>query len=125
MTSSPAGPSGAMPSPSLRSRSAAPWRARLLQEALHDNRQSPVPDQAAFRIDFPEWLGTLTDRDRRLIQDLAVGHRAQDLARKYGVSPSRVSRQRRAFRDAWLQFQGDLPAEPSPAEAVEAGAACR
>src|SRR5262249_8132301 len=47
------------PLPAVSTRAGTP-----VEEALHDNRQSPVPDQAAFRIDFPEWLATLTDRDR-------------------------------------------------------------
>jgi hypothetical protein len=33
------------------------------KEPLIDNRRSPVPDQAAFRIDFPRWLATLPERD--------------------------------------------------------------
>ena len=32
------------------------------EERLQDNRQSPVPDQAAFRLDFPAWLRTAVRR---------------------------------------------------------------
>jgi len=35
-----------------------------LEEALHDNTVSPVPDQVVFRLDFPSWLGTLGQRNR-------------------------------------------------------------
>src|SRR5262245_25856818 len=39
-------------------------------EALHDNTQTPVPEQVAFRSDFPAWRRTRTQRDQRLIDDL-------------------------------------------------------
>ena len=39
-----------------------------LAEALIDNTRSPVPEQVMFRLDFPAWLRTRTQRDRRLIR---------------------------------------------------------
>src|SRR5262249_57616886 len=41
----------------------------VFDEALRDNRRTPVPDQVAFRCDFPAWRITRGDRDRRLIDD--------------------------------------------------------
>src|SRR5271167_4693449 len=38
----------------------------VFAEALHDNTVSPVPDQVAFRIDFPAWRRTRSERDRRV-----------------------------------------------------------
>jgi hypothetical protein len=96
-----------------------------LEEALQDNTVSPVPDQAAFRIDFPEWLGTLTDRDQRLLQDLAMGHRTEVVARKYGVTPGAVSHRRRDFHRAWQRFLGELCAAQEAAAAVDVNAASR
>jgi hypothetical protein len=43
------------------------------EERLHDNTRTPPDEQAAFRIDFPAWLTTRTERDRRIINDMAVG----------------------------------------------------
>ena len=37
------------------------------EERLRDNTQTPVPDQAAFRIDWPAWMNSRTDRDRRIL----------------------------------------------------------
>ncbi len=37
-----------------------------LHDALHDNTQSPPPDAAAFRCDFPLWLNSQAERDRQL-----------------------------------------------------------
>jgi hypothetical protein len=85
------------------------------QEALADNTQSPVPDQVAFRIDFATWLGRLSQRERDLIADMVRCERTRDLARRYGLSPGRISQLRRAFHADWQQFVGeeDDPA-PSP-----------
>jgi hypothetical protein len=60
-------------------------------ERLRDNMQTPVPDAAAFRIDFPDWLAEQTDRDRRMIEAMALGERTAKLARRLGVSVGRVS----------------------------------
>ena len=78
-----------------------------LDEALHDNMRSPVPDQVAFRHDFPAWLGSRSERDRRVIGDLMLGERSLEVAARYGLSPARVSQLRREFRDDWRRFCGE------------------
>jgi hypothetical protein len=83
-------------------------------EALADNTQTPPPDQAAFRIDFPEWLSTLGARNRDIAEGMALGHRTQELSKKYGVCPARVSQLRREFHDDWRRFCGDLPGDDTP-----------
>jgi len=85
----------------------------LLDEALHDNTQTPVPDQVAFRFDFPAWLLTRTDRDRRIVQDLMRGERTLDVSRKYGTTPARISQLRREFRQDWSRFCGERQEEGS------------
>jgi hypothetical protein len=75
-----------------------------LDEALHDNTRTPVPEQVCFRCDFPCWLASLGPRHRALAEDMALGHATQDLARRYGVSASRVSQLRRAFHADWTRF---------------------
>ena len=77
------------------------------KEGLADNGRTPPDEQAAFRLDFPAWLATRTERDRRLIADLTVGERTGDVARKYGLSAGRVSQLRRAFCEDWARFCGD------------------
>lgn len=85
-----------------------------LQEALHDNTVSPVPDQVAFRLDFPAWLSTLGQRNRAMAEDMALGHRTQELSHKYHVSQGRISQMRRYFEKDWARFCGDtLSASPS------------
>jgi hypothetical protein len=78
-------------------------------EAVTDTAQTPPDKAAAFRVDFPAWLGTRTDRDRCLIRDLAAGERPTDVAARYGLSRSRISQLRREYEQDWLRFQGELP----------------
>jgi hypothetical protein len=73
-----------------RTQCRSPW-----QEALLDNTQSPVPEQVVFRVDFPAWLLTLKDRDHRVAEQMALGHRTLDLARDFSMTPGRVSQLRR------------------------------
>jgi hypothetical protein len=73
-------------------------------DALRDNTRTPPPEQTAFRLDFPAWRATLADRDRRLMHDLMVGERTADVARKYGMTPGRVSQKRRQFMQDWQRF---------------------
>ena len=74
------------------------------EERLRDNTLTPVPEQVAFRLDWPAYLSTLAERDRRLVDDLALNHRTQDLAQKYGLSPGRISQKRREFCEGWNRF---------------------
>src|SRR5262249_52462262 len=85
-----------------------------LEEALQDNTRSPVPDQVAFRHDFPAWLAGLGERDRRVITDLMLGERTLDVAERYGLSPARISQLRREFMQGWRRFcdPDDLPSPP-------------
>jgi hypothetical protein len=75
--------------------------------ALQDNRRTPVPDAVAFRHDFPLWLSTLGDRNRRIAEDMMLGERTLDLAGRHGISPARVSQLRGEFRRGWKIFCGD------------------
>lgn len=77
------------------------------EERLQHDTQTPVPDQVAFRCDLPAWLRTRTDRDRRLIRDMARNERTLDLAKKYKISAARVSMLRREFHDDWARFTAD------------------
>src|SRR5262249_7610350 len=86
---------------------ADPHGQALLHESedrLRDNTQAPVADQAAFRIDFPLWRYTRTERDRRVIDELMAGERTKDVSRKFGLSPGRVSQLQRDFMEDWRRF---------------------
>jgi hypothetical protein len=75
-----------------------------LEECLRDNTQTPVPDQVTFRIDFPVWRCTRSERDRRVIDALMAGGRTRDVSQRFGLSPGRVSQLRRDFLEDWRRF---------------------
>lgn len=88
-----------------------------IEEALQDNTRSAVPDQVAFRIDLPAWRRTHTQRNRRIMDDLMMGERTQDVARKYRMSAGRISQLRYQFKRDWQRFVSDLPSVSEPAAA--------
>ena len=63
-------------------------------EAVVEDTHTPVPDQAAFRCDFPAWLATRSPRNRKIAEALAVGHTTSEVARQFGISAGRVSQLR-------------------------------
>src|SRR5262249_4397288 len=50
-------------------------RLDAFEERLRDNTQTPPDEQAAFRIDFPAWRRTRSERDRRVLDALMRGER--------------------------------------------------
>jgi len=86
------------------------WQEAVVQ----DTRSAPVPDIVAFRCDFPAWLETLSRRDHRIAETLAIGHSTSAVAIRFGVSPGRVSQLRRELHDSWKEFTGGADG-PSPA----------
>jgi hypothetical protein len=84
-------------------------RMDAFEERLHHNNQTPIPDQVAFRCDFPAWLGTRTQRDRMIIGDMIRNEGNGLLAAKYGISRGRVSQLRRSYRADWSRFTGESP----------------
>lgn len=88
-------------------------------EAVVEDDRTPVPDQAAFRCDFPAWLGSLTRRNRRIAQALSVGHTTGEVARRFRVSPGRVSQLRREMHQSWQDFHGESNSENAKPDTPE------
>jgi len=93
------------------------------QEALIDNTRAPVPDQAAFRVDFPEFRRTLTPRDREILDALAMGDSGKDVAERFGLTPPRITQLRKQWEQEWETFIADFHRAKSPHTAALAGAA--
>jgi hypothetical protein len=85
--------------------------AAVFQQALADNTQSPVPVQVQFRSDFPAWKQRLPVKKQQVVEQLALGHRTQDVAQVFGVSAARVSQMRGELHRDYLQFLSDAAAE--------------
>jgi hypothetical protein len=66
-----------------------------------------VPDQAAFRVDFPRFRGGLTPGTRACLDLLAAGWGTGEAAARLGVSPGRVSQLRRELAEKWAAFHDE------------------
>jgi hypothetical protein len=87
-------------------------RQDAYEERLHDNTQTPVPDQVCFRVDWPAFLQTLSQRDRALAHFLSLGHSGKAAAARFKVSAGRVTQLRQQWQREWLAFQGESPQNP-------------
>jgi DNA-binding NarL/FixJ family response regulator len=88
-----------------RDKETGEWREILLED-----RHAGPAETAAARIDFGEWLKSLSRRYRRIATTLATGETTKRVARRFRVSPGRVSQIRRELLDAWNRFQGEAEA---------------
>jgi hypothetical protein len=79
------------------------WREILLED-----RTAGPAETAAVRVDFSEWLETLSARDRRLAETLAMGERTGRVARVFRISAARVSQLRRELCESWQRFVDEL-----------------
>ena len=70
-------------------------------------RCTPIPEQVSFRVDVPEFLGTLNKRQRKMAVDLAGGMSTSECAAKYKLSPGRISQFRKEFKDLFDVFFAD------------------
>jgi hypothetical protein len=82
-------------------------RLDAFEERLRDNTQTPPDEQAAFRIDFPAWRLTRSERDRRVVDALMRGERTKDVSKMFGLSQGRISQLRRDFMEDWRRFCGE------------------
>ena len=83
--------------------------------ALIDHRQTSIPDQAAFRIDFNTWLRRLRPRDRRLVKFLTLGNSPSEAADELRVSRGRISQLRDELHADWSAFHGEAAIAASAA----------
>jgi DNA-directed RNA polymerase specialized sigma subunit len=78
------------------------------QEILVEDKTATPAELAASRSDFPAWLKTLNERDRRIALKLSEGESTNRVARLFRISAARVSQLRRELLEAWNAFHGDL-----------------
>ena len=80
------------------------------EEILVEDRRAGPAETAITRIDFSTWLQLLPRRLRKIATFLANGETTKTAARKFGVSPGRISQIRKELFLAWHRFQGEDPA---------------
>lgn len=74
-------------------------------QPLVEDRRTSVLDQVALRMDVPVWLSGFARRTRRIARDLALGFSPGDVAKKYRLSPARISQIRRELYESWMKMQ--------------------
>ena len=80
------------------------------EAVVTDTKAASVPDVVSFRVDFADWLRSLSRRNRRIAQFLAVGNRTGETAKKFGLCEGRISQIRKELSLAWSHFQGEAVA---------------
>lgn len=82
-------------------------RQDAFEERLQESRKTPIPDLVAIRVDFRDFLQTLTPRDRELAEFLSLGHSAKAATETFKLSQGRVTQLRQQWHREWLAFQGE------------------
>jgi hypothetical protein len=82
-------------------------REQRWKEILVEDRHAGPADTAVARIDIATWLRSLPVRPRRVAEKLAIGETTGAVARRFRLSPGRISQMRRELRWNWDDFQGD------------------
>lgn len=77
------------------------------KELLIEMRQSTPAETAGARIDIAHWLRLQNRRNRRIAERLAAGNRPMDVARRFKISPARISQIREEFRGSWAAMHGE------------------
>jgi hypothetical protein len=72
------------------------------------DRKVPVPDLAAFRVDFDQWFQMRCRRDRSIIAALIAGEHPSAVADRFCITRGRVSQLRRRYERDWMAFQGEI-----------------
>ena len=64
----------------------------------------PVPEQAAFRIDWPQFVGQRNVKERQAIALLAIGHRRSEAAALLGISRAWMTQHMSRVHRDWQEF---------------------
>lgn len=75
-------------------------------ELIPNGRKDNPADVGAMRVDFPEWLETLTDREQALLLNFLSGETTETVAKNFRLSPARISQIRRELIEHWTAFTG-------------------
>lgn len=89
----------------------------MWSQILVEDRHAGPAETAAARIDVGDWFRRMRPKVRRVAQALSVGERTKDVAKKYKLSPGRISQLRTEFYESWREFQGEAEAEPQAVNA--------
>jgi hypothetical protein len=74
--------------------------AAEVHDALRDRGLGPA-EEAACRVDYADWLATLSEKQRALAEDLASGLSITEVAARRGVSHAAVGEMRKILARKW------------------------
>ena len=77
------------------------------KEAVIEDPETPIPEQVAFRVDFPTWLKQYQAPKRRVAEALALGYTTNEASKRFNVTAGRISQLRGEFEKSWGEFQGE------------------
>jgi len=77
------------------------------KEVVVEDKHAGPAEVAATRIDFSDWLRSLSRRYRKIATTLATGETTTSAARHFRISPGRISQIRRELKDSWDGFQAE------------------
>lgn len=77
-------------------------------ELVVEDRHATPAEIATLRIDFWAWLASLPRRDRWIEWLLAAGEAVGSIAKRFGLTPGRISQMRCELYDSWHVFVADI-----------------
>jgi hypothetical protein len=77
------------------------------KEVLIEDHTAGPAETACCRIDFADWLGSLSRRYRKIATTLATEETTKKVAKRCRVSPGRISQVRRELFNSWNRFHGE------------------
>jgi hypothetical protein len=80
--------------------------AAEVHDALRDRGPDPA-EEATFRVDYADWLATLSDKQRALAEDLASGLNMSEAAQRRGVSHAAMGDMRKTLARKWDEREGE------------------
>jgi hypothetical protein len=95
----------------------AEWR-----EFLVEDRSAGPAETAVARIDWAAWLRSLSWRQRAIASALASGETTGAAARRFRLTPARISQLRTWFRQHWERFHGQESGHKSHLDGRSRGA---
>ncbi len=82
------------------------FEVEWIDHMMPEDRTATPAEVATARMDIAAWLETLTPRNREIASLLAVGESTGETAKRFGLSPGRISQLRGELCESWEAFQG-------------------
>lgn len=79
-----------------------PWR-----DVLVEDKHAGPAETATARIDVADWFASMNRSDREIAEALSDGSTTKEVAKRFRVSPGRISQKRREFLESWQSFQAE------------------